>query len=90
MSFGARLRARWPEHQGKVTAAGIGSLTLGLAPFYPHAHVWKQLVNIYQGTFTEPMDQLDLAMHGAPWVALFFFVGRWIASAAREPAPAKP
>jgi hypothetical protein len=81
-----RLRARWPEHKGRVTAAGIATLTLGLAPYYPHAHVWKQLENIWNGTFTEPLDQFDLVMHGAPWVALFFFAGRWLVDAARSPA----
>lgn len=82
-SFAARLKAQWPAHRQRVGLGVVGVLTLGLAPYYPHAHVWKQLVNIWNGTFTEPLDQIDLVMHGAPWVALVFFLGRWIADAAR-------
>jgi hypothetical protein len=66
----------------------VGVLTLGLAPYYPHAHVWKQLVNVWHGTLTEPLDQLDLVMHGAPWVALAFVSGRWLADAARATSAA--
>ncbi len=50
--------------------AVMGSLTLGLAPFFPHAHIWKQLKNLWYGRTMLVMDWLDLLMHGAPWVAL--------------------
>lgn len=69
-SWREAIREAWPAHQKRVTVAFFGSLTLGLAPFYPHAHIWKQLVNIARGTLTEPLDVIDLIMHGAPWVAL--------------------
>ena len=48
----------------------MGSLTLGLAPFVPHPHIWKQLKNLWYGREMLMMDWLDLAMHGAPWIAL--------------------
>lgn len=50
--------------------AVMGSLTLGLAPFVPHPHIWKQLKNLWYGREMLAMDWLDLLMHGAPWVAL--------------------
>ncbi len=68
----------WPQHQPKIVAALVGSLTLGLAPFTPHPHIYKQLVNLAQGQLTEPMDIFDLLMHGAPWLLLFYFLGRFI------------
>ena len=48
----------------------IASLTLGLAPFFPHAHIWKQLMNIYHSRPMLGMDWFDLVMHGTPWVLL--------------------
>lgn len=53
-----------------LSLAIISSLTLGLAPFYPHAHIWKQLKNLWFGRKMESMDWIDLLMHGAPWVFL--------------------
>lgn len=53
----------------------IASLTLGLAPFFPHAHIWKQITNIYYGRAMTGMDWFDLAMHGAPWVLLLVILG---------------
>ena len=50
--------------------AFVGSLTLGLAPFFPHPHIWKQLKNLWYGRTMLAMDWLDLLMHGAPWIAL--------------------
>ncbi len=48
----------------------IASLTLGLAPFSPEPHIWKQIMNITLGRKMLVMDWLDLLMHGAPWIAL--------------------
>jgi hypothetical protein len=59
----------------------MGSLTLGLAPFYPHAHIYKQIMNILHGTLTEWIDVVDLLMHGAPWVVLLVAVIRFLTSA---------
>lgn len=56
---------------GRLSYATLLALTLGLAPFYPEPHVWKQLVNIASGRFTEPLDWFDLLLHGAPWIWLF-------------------
>ena len=50
--------------------AVIASLTLGLAPFFPHPHIWKQLRNIWFSRPMASMDWIDLLMHGAPWVFL--------------------
>ncbi len=52
----------------------IASLTLGLAPFFPHAHIWKQLMNIVHSRPMLGMDWFDLVMHGTPWV-LFIILG---------------
>ncbi|MDO9021995.1 MAG: RND transporter [Deltaproteobacteria bacterium] len=60
----------WSRHRDRVVAAALASMTLGLAPFYPHAHIWKQLTSLARGTLRAPIDVFDLAMHGAPWVAL--------------------
>ncbi len=48
----------------------ISSLTLGLAPFSPEPHIWKQLMNLWNGRSMPGMDWLDLFMHGAPWIFL--------------------
>ena len=45
-------------------------LTLGLAPFVPQPHVVEKLRMLFSGTLVRPIDMFDLAMHGAPWVAL--------------------
>jgi hypothetical protein len=54
--------------------AVLASLTLGLAPFTPHPHIWKQIRNLWLGRTMEFMDWLDLLMHGAPWIALIFIL----------------
>ncbi len=56
----------------KWIAPILVAATLGLAPFFPEPHIWKQLKNIANGTFTQPIDWLDLVMHGAPWGYLFY------------------
>jgi hypothetical protein len=45
-------------------------LTLGLAPFVPEPHVWEKLRMLATGALTQPIDILDLLMHGAPFVLL--------------------
>lgn len=50
----------------------IGCLTLGLAPYVPHAHIWKQLKTLWYGREMTGEAWLDLAMHGAPWLFLIF------------------
>lgn len=53
----------------------MASLTLGLAPFTPHPHIWKQIRNIWFGRPMLAIDWLDLLMHGAPWIFLFVILG---------------
>jgi hypothetical protein len=48
----------------------ILALGLGLAPFVPEPHLTEKLRMLATGTLTQPMDWLDLAMHGAPWALL--------------------
>ncbi len=48
----------------------MASALLGLAPFVPEPHIWKQIKNIANGRLTEMIDWVDLLMHGAPWVLL--------------------
>lgn len=50
----------------------VGCLTLGLAPYVPHAHIWKQLKNLWYGRNMGTMEWVDLLMHGAPWIFLFY------------------
>lgn len=55
-----------------LVPAVLASLTLGLAPFVPHPHIWKQLQNIFLGRTMAWIDWWDLVMHGAPWIFLIF------------------
>lgn len=84
MSLTESLRATWPTQGRTVPMALVASLTLGLAPFVPHAHVWKQLVNLWHHRLTAPIDQFDLVLHGAPWVWLLVALGTWVAGALRH------
>ncbi len=59
----------------KLFFAITACLTLGLAPFVPHPHIYKQLRRlIFYPSHMEPIDWLDLAMHGAPWIFLIIVV----------------
>jgi hypothetical protein len=53
-----------------ISLWALASVTLGLAPFVPEPHIWKQIMNIYHGRLTATIDWLDLFMHGAPWLLL--------------------
>lgn len=48
----------------------IGSLTLGLTPFFPEPHLVEKLRMLFQGNLIQPLDIFDLCMHGAFPVAL--------------------
>lgn len=48
----------------------MSSLTLGLAPFTPEPHIWKQFLNLKLGRPMNGMDWFDIVLHGAPWVFL--------------------
>ena len=41
-----------------------GTLTLGLAPFFPEPHVWEKLKMLMAGSLSRPIDIFDLFMHG--------------------------
>ncbi|MGJ8685543.1 MAG: hypothetical protein ACSHWW_13010 [Nonlabens sp.] len=59
----------------KILLALVASLTLGLAPFRPEPHLWGKLKWIAGGgDGMELMDYWDTFMHGAPWVALIYFI----------------
>ena len=51
--------------------AVIGSLTLGLAPFFPEPHIWGKLQWIIGGAVgMKALDWFDFIFHGAPWFML--------------------
>lgn len=52
-------------------------LTLGLAPFSPEPHVWEKLKMLGSGNLSAPMDILDLAVHGTPWLLLILKLSRF-------------
>jgi len=52
--------------------AAMLSFTLGLAPFFPHPHIWKQIKNLWYGRPMPGIDWFDLVLHGAPWLFLIF------------------
>ena len=60
--------------KNQLTLAIVASLTLGLAPFTPHPHIWKQIQNIRLGRTMVGMDWIDLVMHGAPWLYLIYVI----------------
>lgn len=66
------MRSSKSETKKLLVPAIVASLTLGLAPFVPHAHIWKQLKNLWLGRTMTGMDWFDLFLHGAPWVFLIY------------------
>ncbi|MED5371233.1 MAG: hypothetical protein VX899_09480 [Myxococcota bacterium] len=68
------------EHRVEVQQVGfwtLGSLSLGLAPFFPEPHVWGKLRWVLGGAKgMQLMDFFDLAMHGLPWVMLLVSLGK--------------
>lgn len=71
----------------KITQiALIASLTLGLAPFTPEPHIWKQILNLWLGRPMVMLDWIDILMHGAPWVALIIFGIRDLRKATKKAA----
>jgi hypothetical protein len=68
------MPSAWREaatrHKIELLLASFAALTLGLAPFVPHPHVYKQLASLARGELRAPIDILDLLLHGAPWIAL--------------------
>jgi hypothetical protein len=59
-----------------IRMAFIGSLTLGLAPFFPEPHVWGKIRWIWGGAVgMQTMDWFDFFMHGGPWFLLIGLLG---------------
>lgn len=83
MRLSSALTQAWPQHRSRVMVGVIGSLSLGLAPFFPHAHLYKQLVRLFEQRPAEPLDTLDLLLHGAPWAFLVVSLALWAIDAAR-------
>jgi hypothetical protein len=54
------------------------AVTLGLAPFVPEPHVWEKLKLLAHGALIKPIDVLDLAMHGAPWLVVALKAARML------------
>jgi hypothetical protein len=51
--------------------AVIGSITLGLAPFFPEPHIWGKIRWIMGGAVgMQGIDWFDFFLHGAPWFLL--------------------
>ena len=88
-SFRAALQAQWPSHRTSIVTAALTSATLGLAPYFPHAHVYKQLVNLWRGQLSAPIDIFDLVLHGAPWIWLLWALARWLLAARRASTAAQ-
>jgi len=53
-----------------LVPAILGCLTLGLMPYTPHPHIWKQITNIIYSRPMLGLDWFDLLLHGAPWILL--------------------
>ena len=51
--------------------AAVGSITLGLAPFFPEPHVWGKIRWIWGGAVgMQGIDWFDFFLHGGPWFLL--------------------
>lgn len=57
--------------------AGVGCLTLGLAPFSPEPHVWEKIRWLLwdQGPGWNAMYIFDFFLHGTPWLVFFSLLG---------------
>ncbi len=59
--------------------AGIGCLTLGLAPFFPEPHIIGKIRWLaVGGAGMKAIDYFDLFFHAAPWIFLAFVASRII------------
>jgi hypothetical protein len=48
-----------------ISILAVGTIILGLAPFYPEPHIWEKLKLLSEGALTRPIDIFDLALHGS-------------------------
>ncbi|WP_036591323.1 hypothetical protein [Oceanospirillum maris] len=57
----------------------LGSLTLGLAPFFPEPHLIEKLRMLSNGELKAPLDWFDLFLHGTiPLLLLIKLIGTGI------------
>ena len=54
----------------KYTPLFAAAIIMALMPFFPEPHLVKQWHRIQDGSFGEPLDWLDLLIHGGPSVYL--------------------
>jgi hypothetical protein len=54
----------------------VGSLLLGLAPFFPEPHLVEKLRMLYQWELSRPIDIFDLLMHGTLPLLLLVKMGQ--------------
>ncbi|MEZ4950864.1 MAG: hypothetical protein R2769_06250 [Saprospiraceae bacterium] len=53
----------------------LGSMTLGLAPFFPEPHIIGKVKWILGGAVgMKPIDWFDTLMHGAPFLLLIYAI----------------
>ncbi|NJN25582.1 MAG: hypothetical protein HC819_06280 [Cyclobacteriaceae bacterium] len=63
----------------------VGSLTLGLAPFFPEPHIWGKVKWIMGGAVgMMPLDWFDTIFHGLPWLLLIALLGYKLALLLRK------
>ena len=43
----------------------LGSLTLGLAPFFPQPHLFEKIQMLFNGELSRGIDIFDLVLHGS-------------------------
>lgn len=67
-----------------------GSLTLGLAPFFPEPHLLQKLGMLFDGSLTKPIDIFDLVMHAAFPALLIAKVVFLLARLKEKPEESKP
>lgn len=66
------------KDKSNILMALVASLTLGLAPFFPEPHIVGKLRWIAGGGVGMGLEDYgDLLMHGLPWLALFYFIGKY-------------
>lgn len=63
------------EAKSQLYLGVVGSLTLGLAPFFPAPHIIGKVRWVLGGGHgMKPLDWFDFVLHGAPWVYLVYAI----------------
>ncbi len=67
------------EAKTRLQTGIIGSLTLGLAPFWPEPHIIGKVRWVLGGAHgMKGIDWFDFVLHGAPWVYLIYAVYSYV------------